>query len=794
MCINLINHLKAMSYKLVIVESPAKAKTIEKYLGAGYKVVASKGHIMDLPKKGFGVDLDTFDWEIVKIDGKEDVIEMIKKIAKDADEIFLASDADREGEAIAFHLRDIIKRKDSHRVLFNAITKPEILRAISNPLKLDDKKYEAQKTRRILDRIVGYKISPVLWKKLQSGLSAGRVQSVALRLIVDRENEIKNFVPEKTYQITAYLKHKEQVFESKYYGADIKKRLPLEDEVISKKIIEDIKNQKFNVVDILQKEKKQNPTAPFTTSKLQQEAAYKLGFDSKLTMQIAQKLYEGISLSKFGQQGLITYMRTDSVRTDPAAITSLRTYIQNKYGTNYLPSTEIVHVKKKSDVKAQDAHEAIRPTNMDYEPSVIRGDLSREEFLLYELIWNKFVASQMKPAELDQTTISFEVQGHIFKTSGSVLRFDGFKAVYQEAKKEKQIKKVVDETKEEEEESEESSGELPVLTVGEQLEQAKDALLQEKWTTPPARFNDGTLVEELEKKGIGRPATYAAIISNIVGRQYIEKNKDNRYFPTELGFKLCDMLVKGFPQQMDITFTAQMESNLDSIEAGTENWQDILKKFWSGLSQSIQDVDKALPDIERPVGQIDPKSRTGLKCLVCSEGEYLIKKGSKGDFLACSKYPNCKSTKNFKKNKKGEIEFVEPKKNYHDKETCPICSKKMVIVKGQKGNFLSCEDYPNCKGIKAMPSKYECPACETGLLTPRKSKEGKSYWTCSKNPECKHIVWNKPVDQECSKCKHTWVEEVNYKDKNTKEKKTFVICPKCKNKESRIDVKKKDKS
>lgn len=772
-------------YKLVIVESPAKAKTIEKYLGDGYKVIASKGHIIDLPKKGFGVNLETFDWEIETIEGKEETIEMIKKMAKDASEIYLASDADREGEAIAFHIRDIIKRKDAHRVLFNAITKPEILRAINNPLKLDEKKYEAQKTRRILDRIVGYKISPILWKKLQAGLSAGRVQSVALRLIVDRESEINNFIPEKTFQITAFLEKDNKIFESKFYGEDIKKRKSIESEEYAKEILEKIKNKKFNVIDILNKEKKQNPTAPFTTSKLQQEAAYKLGFDSKKTMQIAQKLYEGINLKNFGQQGLITYMRTDSVRTDPSAVDAVRKYIDHKYGSNYVPLEQIIHAKKKADSKIQDAHEAIRPTNLELEPDKIKTDLDKDEYLLYLLIWNKFVASQMKPAELDTTTISFEVENLIFKTSGSVLKFDGFKKVYQEAKKEKQIKK--DDKKEEDEtESEDESSEIPLLEKGESIEQKKDALLQEKWTTPPARFNDGTLVEELEKKGIGRPATYAAIIANIVGRQYIQKNKDNRYIPTELGINLCKMLVAGFPNQMDISFTAKMEDNLDDIESGILSWKDTLKVFWLQLAESIKNVDQLLPNIQQEVGSVPAHLKTDIKCTDCETGFYLKRKGNNGDFLACSNYPNCKSTKNYKMNKKNKIEIVEMKKTYHDSETCNICSKKMVIVKGKNGKFLSCDDYPKCKGVKPMPLKFSCPSCQTGSLVERKSKEGKVFFGCSKYPECKHVTWNKPINQKCTKCENIWVEEVVFKDKETKKKKSFVVCPKCKHKDKKL--------
>lgn len=769
-------------YKLVIVESPAKAQTIEKYLGAGYKVVASKGHIQDLPKKAFGVDLDTFECEVVTIDGKADTIKEIQNLAKNASEIFLASDPDREGEAIAFHLRDIVKRKDAHRVLFNAITKSAILQAIQNPLKLDDKKYEAQQTRRILDRIVGYKISPILWKKLQAGLSAGRVQSVALRLVVEREEEILNFVPEKTYQLTAYLEKDGQVFESKYYGDNIKKKISLDDEVKAKAIVEAIKNQEFKVVDIFNREKKQNPTAPFTTSKLQQEAAYKLGFNSKKTMQIAQKLYEGITLKQHGRQGLITYMRTDSVRSEPAAIDSARKFIEDKYGANYVPKDVIIHSKKKSDSKTQDAHEAIRPTNMDYEPDSIKMDLDRDEYLLYQLIWNKFVASQMKPAELDQTTISFEVAGSIFKTSGSVLKFDGFKRLYQEAQKEKQVKKTT--TEEEDDDDDSSSKDLPLLAIDELLKQNKEALLQEKWTTPPARFNDGTLIEELEKRGIGRPSTYAAIISNISDRQYVAKNKDNRYFPSELGTKLCNMLVTNFPVQMDITFTSKMENKLDEIEAGDQDYKELLKDFWSQLKQAIDEVQKNLPNIQVDPKEIPQHLKSGIKCLDCHQGEYIIRKGSNGDFLACSRYPDCKSTKNFKKGKKG-VEIVEAKKTYHATELCNICQSKMVVKKGLNGKFLSCEKYPTCKGVKPMPMDFTCATCNEGKLVKRKSKAGKEFYGCSKYPACNQVYWNKPVTQECSKCQHEWVEEITYKDKDTKKKKVFVQCPKCKNKEAR---------
>lgn len=779
-------------YKLVIVESPAKAQTIEKYLGTGFKVVASKGHIRDLPKKAFGVNLDTFECDIETIDGKADTIKMLQNMAKDASEVFLASDPDREGEAISFFIRDVIKRKDARRVLFHAIDKKAILAAMQNPGDLDEKKFEAQQTRRILDRIVGYKISPILWRKLQSGLSAGRVQSVALRMIVEREEEIQNFVPEKTYHLIAYLEKDGKVFETKYFGDNASKKTPLEDETIANNIIAAIKDQDFLVVDVQNKEKKQNPTAPFTTSKLQQEAAYKLGFNAKKTMQIAQKLYEGIDLKGHGRNGLITYMRTDSVRSEPGAIQNARDYIEQKFGKDYLPTDPIMHTaKKKGDAKVQDAHEAIRPTHLEFDPDSIKLDLDREEYLLYQLIWKKFIASQMKPAEIDQTVITFQVAGNnFFKTTGSVLRFDGFKKLYQEQQKEKQVKKDSGE-EEEADESSSDSKELPLIAVNDLLKQNKPATLQEKWTTPPPRFNDGTLVEELEKRGIGRPATYAAIISNITDRQYVTKNKEERYLPTELGVKLCKMLVSSFPVQMDIAFTSKMEGNLDEIEEGTKDYKELLKDFWQQLKTTIDAVQAALPDIQTGPREIPAHLKTGIKCKVCSEGEYVIRKGSNGDFLACSKYPECKSTQNFKRNKKGQVEIVEPKKTYHPTEMCSICGSKMVVKKGPNGKFLSCEKYPTCKGVKPFPLDFICAKCGEGHLVKRKSKAGKEFYGCSKYPACDQVYWNKPVEQECSKCKHEWVEEITYKDKETKKKKVFVQCPKCKNKESR---KEEDKS
>lgn len=765
-------------YKLVIVESPAKAKTIEKYLGGDFKVMASMGHIKDLPQKDLGVDLSTFELTIVPIPGKEDKIKELIKAAQGADEVFLASDPDREGEAISFHLQESIKRKDARRVLFNAITKPAILEAMKNPLDLNEPKYESQKTRRILDRLVGYKISPVLWDKLQKGLSAGRVQSVALRIIVEREEEIKSFVPEKWFQIIAKLNKDAMDFEAKYYGDAIDSKKDLEDETVVKQILEDIKDQDFIVKDVLRKEKNQNPTPPFTTSRLQQEASHKLSFPSKKTMQVAQKLYEGIDIKGAGRTGLITYMRTDSVRSEPQAIEEVRKLIQDKYGVDYLPDTAVIHSKKKGDAKVQDAHEAIRPTHLEYPPETIRDSLDYDEFRLYSLIWNKFVASQMKPAILDQTTISFMVNNHCFKSSGSVVRFPGFKAVFSDAADEKKGAKG-------EEEEKEQTPALPLVNIEEALKPLEAPKLLEKWTQPPPRFNEGSLVKELEDKGIGRPSTYAAIIGNIIDKQYVKK-EESRFLPTDLGISLCHMLVKNFPVQMDIGFTAKMEKQLDAIEEGEQDWKVLLKEFWTNLEKTIEEVKQTLPSIPREPRKVET---TGIKCVKCHEGEYVIKKGKEGDFLGCSRYPDCNSTSNFKKDKKGVITLVERKQDYAD-FPCPTCGKRMVLIKGQNGKFYACEDR-TCKTTRPVPMDIHCNVCKTGKFVERKSKNGNIFYSCNRFPDCKNALWGKPVKENCPKCDNDFLEIKEGKpDEGKKKGNKYKHCPNCKS-NFQIETKKK---
>jgi DNA topoisomerase-1 len=588
------------TYDLVVVESPSKAKTIKKYLGKGYQVVASNGHIKDLPKSKLGVDVkDDFAIDLVPITGKKDKIERIQELAKHANHIYLAPDMDREGEAIAFHLAEEIgKKKKIFRVVFNAVTKTAVKNAIDNPTELNQPMYDSQKTRRVLDRLVGYKISPILWDKVQRGISAGRVQSVALRVIVDREEEIKKFNPEKWFSIQGELEKKNIGFEVRYYGETSNKKTELDGadaEKLAKKVLTDIKGKALKAIEVKKKERKQNPTAPFTTSKLQQEAANKLGFTAKKTMMIAQMLYEGVQLRDHGLQGLITYMRTDSVRTEPEAMKAVREFIKKKYGKDFLSLEEITY-KKKGTSKVQDAHEAIRPTSLEFTPDEVRGDLDADQQKLYELIWNKFISSQMSQAVIDQTTVTFESHGHFFKSNGSIIKFPGFRTVYLESMAEKQSKKDEDS----EESDDPKSGLLPEISEGEIFSPKKAIDMEEHWTSPPPRFNEASLVKALEEDGIGRPSTYAAIISNIQDRGYVEKT-ENRFIPTELGSVVCKMLIESFPDVMDIEFTAKVEELLDKIEEGDIHWKKVLREFWKGFELTLEKAKEEMKNLKKTI-------------------------------------------------------------------------------------------------------------------------------------------------------------------------------------------------
>jgi DNA topoisomerase I len=754
------------TYDLVVVESPSKAKTIKKFLGKGYQVVASYGHIKDLPKSKLGIDVkNNFKMDLVTITGKDPRVEKIQEAAKNAKKIYLAPDPDREGEAIAFHIKEALHReKDVYRVIFNAVTKNAVQNAIKNPTKLNKNMYESQKTRRILDRLVGYKISPVLWDKIQRGISAGRVQSVALRIIVDREDEIKAFKPEKWFSIAGEFKKENLPFVFNYYGESSDKKNDLSEDDQVSKILKDIKNKPYKVFEVKKKERRQNPTAPFTTSKLQQEASSKLGFSAKKTMMVAQKLYEGVEISGSGLQGLITYMRTDSTRTEPEALDLLRKFINKKYGKEFLSSEVIIH-KKKGKGKVQDAHESIRPTYLDFPPDLIRKDLDPDEFKLYELIWNKFISSQMAPAVIDQTSVVFECNKHFFKSNGSTIKFPGFRTVYFESAMEKANQK------DDKEDSEDlNSGQqslLPELKVNEVLSPSKPAESLEHWTSPPPRFNEASLVKALEEFGIGRPSTYASIISNIQDRGYVQKI-ENRFISTELGTVVCKMLMESFPDIMDIQFTAKIEELLDLIEEGEENWKKVLGDFWKKFEITLENAKEQMKNLKKTL------IPTGVKCSKCKDGMYFIKWGRNGQFLACSNYPDCNSSEDFKRNVEGVITII-PKE--FAKDPCPTCGKKLVVKRGKYGRFLACEDFPKCDTTGPYTLDVICPDCKKGKFAEKKSRFGKIFYGCTSYPDCKNALWDMPKKHDCPGCGYPIMCE-----KENKRDGKHLYCPKCKHK------------
>ena len=747
------------SYSLVVVESPTKAKTLKKYLGKGFLVTACNGHIKDLPKSKLGVDVKKkFKIDIVPIAGKAKIIDKIKALAKDAQKIYLAPDPDREGEAIAYHLAgEIGKRKKIYRILLNAITKDAVHAAIDSPQEMNQNKYYSQQTRRILDRLVGYKISPLLWDKVRRGLSAGRVQSVALRIFVERERQIRDFKSEQWFSIHAKFKEKNIPFEGKYYGETKNKKINLIDEKKVKKILSDVKDGTFSIEEILKKERKQNSAPAFTTSKLQQEASYQLGFSSKKTMMMAQRLYEGISVMGGDLQGLITYMRTDSVRTDPSAIDAVRKYIGSKYGRDYLPATANQY-KKKGRVKAQDAHEAIRPTSLQFEPELIRPDLTNDEFKLYSLIWNRFVSSQMSQAIIDQTTFILQAKGHYFRSNGSVVKFPGFRTLYLETKEEKksQTGKMKEET---------ASGLLPELASGQTIKSLEHPYSEEHWTAPPPRYNDASIVKELEEKGIGRPSTYASIISNIVDRHYVEKT-ENRYHPTDLGEVICEMLQESFPREMDIGFTADMEEKLDLIEEGHIQHLKVLKGFWKEFEITLDRAKEEMKNLKKQEIKVD------VMCTKCKEHHFVIKWGRNGQFLACSSYPDCNGSQDFIQKPNNVIELV-PKEYFW--ENCPKCNHRLIVKNGRYGRFLACEEYPKCDMTLSYYLDIKCPSCKKGNFAEKKSRYGRTFYGCTRYPECNHAMWMPPVAHQCPECRSPVMGK-----KRTKRLEDHLQCPECK--------------
>ena len=621
-----------MPKSLVIVESPAKAKTINKYLGTDYSVKASLGHIRDLPKKGLGVDLkNDFEPTYEIIPGKERVIKELRAAAKTADSIYIATDPDREGEAIGWHLSEELssKKRKIFRVMFNEITQKAVREAFRNPGQIDSRLVDAQQARRVLDRLVGYKVSPLLWDKVRRGTSAGRVQSVALRLIVEREREIRAFIPKEYWSITANLSgHNPPPFDAtlqKFSG----KNIEIENESQSREILQRLEHARFIVESVKKAEKKRNAVPPFITSKLQQESSRKLRFSVKKTMMLAQRLYEGIELGSEGSVGLITYMRTDSTRVSDDALKDVRTFIESNFGAEYLPEKPIFYRSKKG---AQDAHEAIRPTSTTYAPEEIKQFLSPDEYKLYKLIWQRFVASQMKPAVFDQTSVEIGADKYLFKATGSVLKFDGFLKVYAEGKDEK------------DEEDEELEHKLPTITEGEIL-QLNKLTPDQHFTQPLPRFTEATLVKTLEEKGIGRPSTYAAILTTIQDREYVLR-EEGKFFPTELGFVINDLLVASFSDIFDIQYTARMEEELDEIEEGKIAWTDALTDFYQKFEVDLKIAQKQMKDMKAL------EEETDEKCEKCGS-PMVIKWGRHGKFMACSAYPECKNTREISREASG---------------------------------------------------------------------------------------------------------------------------------------------
>lgn len=736
---------------LVVVESPSKAKTIQKYLGRNYIVKASVGHIKDLPKSKLGVDPKKgFEADYQLIPGKKKVLEQLKKAYERVPELYLATDPDREGEAIAYHIQEELKTrgKKVHRVLLNAITKNAILDAIKNPQKLDEDKYHAQQARRILDRLVGYKISPLLWDKVKRGLSAGRVQSVALKLVVEREAEIKAFKPEEYWEVAGIFTKDEIDIASRLFKINGKDpELPNKDTVEA--LLAQLKKTNWAVKSMEQKERSRRPTPPFITSRLQQEAARKLGFSAKKTMTLAQKLYEGIDLGDLGTMGLITYMRTDSVRIEPGSIESVREYIGKQFGAEYVPAEAVVYKSRKS---AQDAHEAIRPTSLDFPPDRVKGFLDKDEFRLYQLIWNRFVASQMAPAIYDQTTVDFEGKGakgdaYTFRATGSVIKFPGFTAVYTEGQEEGPKRKATASADAAEEESQAGNDDgdrilkLPKIAPGDSI-RAKEFDPSQHFTQPPPRYSDASLIRDLEEKGIGRPSTYASILSNIQDREYVEK-RENRYYPSELGTVVTDLLKDSFPDILNVEFTADMETQLDDIAEGRAQWQKTLGKFWGPFEKTLEHAKKHMKNVK---AQEVP---TDIECEKC-KNKMVIKWGKLGSFLACSNYPDCKNTQDYKKDDQGKIVVVP--KEFTDKK-CEKCGNPMVVKNGKYGKFLACSDYPNCKSTQAITLGIQCPKCKEGEIAQKQSRYRRVFYSCNRWPKCDFACWDKPIVKPCPQCK-----------------------------------------
>jgi len=743
---------------LIVVESPTKVRTIKKYLGKNYNVTATVGHIKDLPAKEIGINIEEgFKPKYINIPGKQKVIRSLKQAAGDSKDIYLAPDPDREGEAIAWHTAEILKKKGRsfYRVLFHELTKNAINNAITSPEDLNRNKYEAQQARRILDRLVGYQVSPLLWRKVKGGLSAGRVQSVAVRIICERERAIQAFESVEYWSITAHLENNAP---PPFTAKLVKKnggKIKIPDEKESSSIVKELAGKKFTVEKVQKKTTVRNPLPPFITSKLQQEAIRKLRFSAKKTMNIAQQLYEGIDLGPGEPEGLITYMRTDSTRIAKEAAFEALKLIRERFGEKYALEKPRFFKNRK---KAQDAHEAIRPTSVFNTPEKLAPYLSKDQLALYRLIWQRFVASQMKQALLNKITVSVMAGPYLFTASGSSVKFPGFMALYMSVDEE--IKSEIQKKKDD----------LPELDEGMVLKLNKLEPKQH-FTMPPPRFSEASLVKELEENGIGRPSTYSNILSTIRGKGYVDLIKG--YFrPSELGFIVNDLLVESFPDVFDVEFTAKMEDDLDRIEASEVNSLEILERFYDSFKNALETASKdmlSLKAVGMPTDIICPKCNSKLT----------IRIGKNGHFLGCSRYPECTYTRNYIRDEKGVIHPVEPSSDETSDRVCEKCGKSMLIKQGKYGTFYACSGYPDCKNTQSVISSnggkatgVNCPEKDCGgTLLERRSKRGKIFYGCSNFPNCTFAVWDKPVDKKCPKCNARFLLE-----KTTKKQGTFLSC------------------
>jgi len=797
-----------MAKNLVIVESPAKAKTINKFIGKDYVVKASVGHVRDLPKSDLGVDEETFEPKYEVLEGKEKVVSELKAAAKNATMIYIASDPDREGEAIGWHVMKLLGGDQTkvRRILFHEITKNAVRKAIENPGEIDMNKVNAQQARRVLYRLVGYKLSPLLWDKVRRGLSAGRVQSVAMKMIVDREDAIKAFVPEEYWTFAARLAAKQPPqFTAKLTKVDGKKA-DVTNEEQARKIETALKTGQYVVTEIARKERKQSAAPPFITSTLQRTAYNRFKWPVKRTMQIAQKLYEGKELGTFGFAGLITYMRTDSVRISDEALGEVRQYIGAKYGNDILPEKPNTYRVKKA-AQAQEAHEAIRPTSMELDPEKVKDFLTREEYSLYKLIWDRFVGSQMKPALFDVTDADIQVGNLTVRASGEVQKFAGFLAIFQDAPSE-------DDEEDEEKKNEKA---LPPLNEGEVL-QLIDLETKQNFTQPPPRYTEATLVKALEENGIGRPSTYGAILTTIQARDYTYKH-DGKFHPTHLGALVVKLLKQSFGDIIDEGYTAELEEKLDNVEDGQREWKDLMREFSLKFNDDLARAGKEMTQVKGTGLETDEK------CDNCGS-PMVIKFGRFGEFLACSNYPECKTTKEMPKGDAAEATSDDEQiicdkcgkpmqlkrsrfgqffactgypdcKNTKDPKLmkataglpaepqppCENCGKEMVLKSGRYGPFYSCAGYPDCKTIRkigrksspAKPTGVKCPKCEEGELVERISRRG-VFYSCNRYPKCDFTLNNRPAARECPKCHAPYLLE-----KETKREGHIEYCnnPEC---------------